>query len=108
MVEFIVSAQNIRCENYVDVYLCHWCLQSWLRVSQLYHTLSQVVVGAVLGSIFSILWYLSWDAVVLKAFNSSFWVQAIVILGAAGFCLGFLVYVVRYWFNDEDEDEVSN
>uniref|UniRef100_A0A2N9EPP0 Phosphatidic acid phosphatase type 2/haloperoxidase domain-containing protein n=1 Tax=Fagus sylvatica TaxID=28930 RepID=A0A2N9EPP0_FAGSY len=81
---------------------------SWLRVSQLYHTLSQVVVGAVLGSIFSILWYLSWDAVVLKAFNSSFWVQAIVILGAAGFCLGFLVYVVRYWFKDEDEDEVSN
>jgi dolichyldiphosphatase len=65
-------------------------------------------VGAVLGSIFSILWYLSWDAVVLKAFNSSFWVQAIVILGAAGFCLGFLVYVVRYWFKDEDEDEVSN
>lgn len=76
---------------------------SWLRVSQLFHTVSQVVVGAVLGTIFSILWYFSWDAIVLKAFNSSFWVQAIVVLGAAGFCLGFLVHVVRYWLRDEDE-----
>ncbi|KAK4599860.1 hypothetical protein RGQ29_009777 [Quercus rubra] len=76
---------------------------SWLRVSQLFHTVSQVVVGAVLGTIFSILWYLSWDVIVLKAFIFSFWVQAIVVLGAAGFCLGFLVHVVRYWLRDEDE-----
>ncbi|KAM4128681.1 hypothetical protein ACJW30_02G185100 [Castanea mollissima] len=76
---------------------------SWLRVSQLYHTKSQVVVGAVLGTIFSILWYLSWDAIVLKAFISSFWVRAVVVLGAAGFCLGFLVHIVRYWLRDEDE-----
>ena len=85
------------------MFIFHWCLQSWLRVSQLFHTVSQVVVGAVLGTIFSILWYLSWDAIVLKAFMSSFWVQAIVVLGAAGFCLGFLVHVVRYWLRDEDE-----
>ncbi|XP_062155844.1 lipid phosphate phosphatase epsilon 2, chloroplastic [Alnus glutinosa] len=76
---------------------------SWLRVSQQFHTVNQVVVGAILGSIFSILWSWSWDAVVLQAFISSFWVRTIVVLGAAGFCLGFLVYVVLNWFRDEDQ-----
>ncbi|PON99611.1 Phosphatidic acid phosphatase type 2/haloperoxidase [Trema orientale] len=74
---------------------------SWLRVSQRLHTLSQVVVGAVIGSIFCIFWYLSWNAFVLQAFNSSLWVQIIVILGAAAFCLGFVFYVYQNWFRDE-------
>ncbi|KAE8673185.1 Lipid phosphate phosphatase epsilon 2 [Hibiscus syriacus] len=42
---------------------------SWFRVSQQLHTINQIIVGAVVGSIFSILWYISCDAVVLEAFN---------------------------------------
>ncbi|MBA0743317.1 hypothetical protein Gogos_006011 [Gossypium gossypioides] len=76
-------------------------LQSWLRVSQKLHTMNQILVGAVVGSIFSVLWYLSWDAVVLEAFNSSLWVRVIVLLACAGFGLGFLTYVIQYWLKDE-------
>lgn len=74
---------------------------SWLRVSQKLHTMNQILVGAVVGSIFSVLWYLSWDAVVLEAFNSSLWVRVIVLLACAGFGLGFLTYVIQYWLKDE-------
>ncbi|MBA0655568.1 hypothetical protein Goklo_008040 [Gossypium klotzschianum] len=74
---------------------------SWLRVSQKLHTMNQILVGAVVGSIFSVLWYLSWDAVVLEAFSSSLWVRVIVLLACAGFGLGFLAYVIRYWLQDE-------
>ena len=68
--------------------------QSWLRVSLQLHTISQILVGAVIGSIFSIMWYMSWNAVVLEAFNSSLLVQVIVLLASAGFGLGFLLYVI--------------
>lgn len=74
--------------------------QSWLRVSQQLHTISQVAVGAVLGSTFSGLWYWSWKAFVLEAFNSLLWVRMLVIVGAIGFCIGFLLYVIRYWFRN--------
>ncbi|KAI8542500.1 hypothetical protein RHMOL_Rhmol08G0142600 [Rhododendron molle] len=74
---------------------------SWLRVSQHLHTISQVVVGAVLGSAFSILWFWSWDAIVLKAFISSLWVRIVVILGATMFCVGFLIHIVRHWVMDQ-------
>ncbi|KAL7193046.1 hypothetical protein ACSBR2_024794 [Camellia fascicularis] len=70
---------------------------SWLRVSQQLHTISQVAVGGVLGSIFSILWFWLWNAIVLKAFISYLWVQIIVVLGAIGSCLGFLIYIIQYW-----------
>ncbi|XP_010263603.1 PREDICTED: lipid phosphate phosphatase epsilon 2, chloroplastic-like [Nelumbo nucifera] len=75
---------------------------SWLRVSQQLHTLSQVIVGAVLGSIFSILWFWSWNAIVLKAFISSLWVRVLVVLGATGCCVAFLLYVIRNWLMDEE------
>uniref|UniRef100_A0A5B7CA29 Phosphatidic acid phosphatase type 2/haloperoxidase domain-containing protein n=1 Tax=Davidia involucrata TaxID=16924 RepID=A0A5B7CA29_DAVIN len=74
---------------------------SWLRVSQQLHTISQVVVGALLGSIFSIFWLWSWDAIVLQAFISHLWVRIFVVVGASGFCLGFLLYVIRYWVMGE-------
>ncbi|XP_008241715.1 PREDICTED: lipid phosphate phosphatase epsilon 1, chloroplastic [Prunus mume] len=74
---------------------------SWLRVSQKLHTLSQVVVGATFGTIFSILWLLLWNAFVHKAFISSLWIRIVIALGAAGFCLGFVVYVIRHWLRDE-------
>ncbi|KAK4778123.1 hypothetical protein SAY87_018310 [Trapa incisa] len=74
---------------------------SWLRVSQQLHTISQVVVGAVLGSTFAGLWYWSWKAFVLEAFNSLLWVRITIILGAVGLCIGFLLHVIRHWFKDE-------
>ncbi|RZC44641.1 hypothetical protein C5167_037591, partial [Papaver somniferum] len=42
----------------------------WLRISQRHHTISQVVVGAILGTICSILWFQSWYWFVLQAFLS--------------------------------------
>lgn len=74
---------------------------TWLRVSQGFHTISQVAAGAAVGFIFSIFWFWSWDAFVLKAFISSLSVRIIVIMAAAASCMGFLVYVIRYWFRDE-------
>lgn len=74
---------------------------SWLRVSQKLHTISQVTVGAILGSIFSYLWFWSWKAIVLDVFESSLLVQVIVVLSAAVMCLGFLIYVVQNWIMDE-------
>ncbi|XP_077244315.1 phosphatidic acid phosphatase (PAP2) family protein [Tasmannia lanceolata] len=76
---------------------------SWLRVSQLLHTVSQVVVGAVLGSIFSIMWFWLWHAFVWKAFISSLLVRIVVVSGSVAFCLAFLLYVIRYWLVNEDE-----
>ncbi|KAE8685400.1 Lipid phosphate phosphatase epsilon 2 [Hibiscus syriacus] len=74
---------------------------SWLRASQKLHTINQILVGAVVGLVFSVLWYISWDAVVLEAFNSSLLVRVTVLLACAGFGLGFLLYVIQYWFKDE-------
>lgn len=74
---------------------------SWLRVSQKLHTISQVLVGAMLGGFFSILWYLLWKAVVMEAFVENLWVQVVVVLGASGFCIGFVIYVLNNWFKDE-------
>ncbi|KAI3440522.1 acidPPc domain-containing protein [Psidium guajava] len=74
---------------------------SWLRVSQQLHTISQVVVGAFVGSAFSALWFWSWSAFMLRAFESFLWVRIMVVLGTSCFCLGFLLYVIRYWLCDE-------
>ncbi|KAH0771068.1 hypothetical protein KY290_015049 [Solanum tuberosum] len=70
---------------------------SWLRVSQRFHTLNQVAVGAVLGFCFSIFWFWLWDALLIKAFIAHFWVR---VVGAAGSCVGFLLYVVWKWAHD--------
>ncbi|XAR73845.1 Phosphatidate phosphatase [Bertholletia excelsa] len=86
------SALALMCGSYL----------SWLRVSQQLHTISQVVVGASIGTIFSILWFWSWDAFVLQAFVSHLWVRALVVSGAVGFCLGFVIYVIRYWIVDRN------
>ncbi|EEF40817.1 conserved hypothetical protein [Ricinus communis] len=75
---------------------------SWLRVSQQYHTASQVVVGAAAGSLFSFLWYWLWQTIVLDEFNSSLWVRIVVVFAAFSFCLGFLLYVIRHWLKDEE------
>ncbi|WJX95412.1 dolichyldiphosphatase [Trifolium repens] len=70
---------------------------SYLRVSQKLHTVSQVIVGAVIGSICSILWYCLWNALMLDAFVSSLWVRIIVVLGSAGIWLCFLIHMICQW-----------
>ncbi|XP_050228671.1 lipid phosphate phosphatase epsilon 2, chloroplastic [Mercurialis annua] len=75
---------------------------SWLRVSQRYHTASQVVVGAAVGSLFSFLWYWLWQTTVLLAFDSSLFVRIGVVASSFVFCFGFLLYVIRHWLKDED------
>ncbi|CAI0392368.1 unnamed protein product [Linum tenue] len=75
--------------------------QSWLRVSQKLHTVNQVVVGAVVGTGFSALWYWLWSEFVFQAFISSVWVRLVVVLGALTFCVSFIVYVINYWLIDD-------
>uniref|UniRef100_A0A0D3D8H6 Phosphatidic acid phosphatase type 2/haloperoxidase domain-containing protein n=1 Tax=Brassica oleracea var. oleracea TaxID=109376 RepID=A0A0D3D8H6_BRAOL len=73
----------------------------WLRVSQKLHTTSQVVVGAIFGSVYSTLWYITWNSLVLEAYTSSFSVQVAVFAVAAASALGFTVYVLLNWFKDD-------
>lgn len=61
-----------------------------------------MAVGAIVGSLFSFLWYWSWHSIVLEAFVSSFTVRVIIILAASAFCLGFALYVLRHWFKDDE------
>lgn len=89
----------MKCQmSYSHTYLC---FQSYLRVSQKLHTVSQVVVGAVIGSICSILWYWLWNAFMLDACVSSTWVRITVVLGTAGIWLNFLLHVIRQWLKDK-------
>lgn len=74
---------------------------TWLRVSQKLHTVSQVIVGGVLGAAFGILWFWMWHSFVLKAFATSIWVRLVVVLGSVSFCAAFLLYVIQHWLNDE-------
>ncbi|KAK7360045.1 hypothetical protein VNO77_02017 [Canavalia gladiata] len=74
---------------------------SYLRVSQKLHRVSQVVVGAIMGSICSILWYWLWSAFMLHAFASSLWVRLILILGSARICIGFLLFEILQWLKDK-------
>ncbi|KAL1369706.1 hypothetical protein HN51_000065 [Arachis hypogaea] len=68
---------------------------SYLRVSQKLHTVKQVIVGAILGSILSISWYWLWNSFVLEAFRSSLWVRITIALLSTGICLNFLFHVIR-------------
>ncbi|XP_076904846.1 lipid phosphate phosphatase epsilon 1, chloroplastic-like [Bidens hawaiensis] len=75
---------------------------SWLRVSQRYHTSIQVIVGAIVGSVFAVMWFWAWEAVVYKAYESTLVVRVLVTVGAAGFTLGFISHVIRHWLKGED------
>ncbi|KAG2263723.1 hypothetical protein Bca52824_070802 [Brassica carinata] len=69
-----------------------------LRVSQKLHTSSQVVVGAIVGSVFCIFWYTTWNSLLLEAFESSLLIQTSVFLVAAALTLAFAIFVVLNWF----------
>ncbi|KAJ6805370.1 lipid phosphate phosphatase epsilon 2, chloroplastic-like isoform X1 [Iris pallida] len=74
---------------------------SWLRVSQQFHTISQVVVGAALGSACAATWFWMWHPFVQEAFMASVWVRIVVVLGSVSFCTTFVLYVIQHWVNDE-------
>ncbi|KAG8373220.1 hypothetical protein BUALT_Bualt11G0001000 [Buddleja alternifolia] len=74
---------------------------SWLRISHQFHTVSQVMVGAVLGFIFSILWFWSWNTFVIDLFVSSLWVRFAVVASAFGFISAYLYYLFQSWNMDE-------
>ncbi|KAL9161062.1 hypothetical protein ABFS82_08G241800 [Erythranthe guttata] len=74
---------------------------AWLRVSQQFHTVSQIVVGAALGSVISGFWFWLWYTFVLNLFITSLWVRIIVVLGGVGFCLAFIHHVYRTWIIEE-------
>ncbi|KAK1359876.1 Lipid phosphate phosphatase epsilon 2, chloroplastic [Heracleum sosnowskyi] len=74
---------------------------AWLRVSQGFHTMSQVTVGAVAGSVYAGLWFWLWDAIVFPAFISSLWVRLLVVVGGVGCILQFLVFLVYDWIMKE-------
>ncbi|KAF5188769.1 lipid phosphate phosphatase epsilon 2, chloroplastic-like [Thalictrum thalictroides] len=74
---------------------------SWLRVSQKLHTVNQVLVGGIVGSVFSVLWFQAWYTFVLHAFIAYLWVRIIVVLGSAACCLFFLLYLIKHWLVEE-------
>ncbi|WZY84778.1 hypothetical protein YC2023_031162 [Brassica napus] len=83
----------------VSMFLCCLILASCsyfirLRVSQKLHTSSQVVVGAIVGSVFCIFWYTTWNSLLLEAFESSLLLQTSVFLVAAALTLAFATHVV--------------
>ncbi|KAJ6799332.1 lipid phosphate phosphatase epsilon 2, chloroplastic-like isoform X1 [Iris pallida] len=75
---------------------------SWLRVSQQFHTISQVFVGAALGSACAATWFCMWHLFVQAAFMASLWVRIVVVLGSISFCTAFVIYVIQQWVGDED------
>ncbi|XP_078428532.1 lipid phosphate phosphatase epsilon 2, chloroplastic-like [Wolffia australiana] len=76
---------------------------SWIRVSQRLHTVEQVTVGATIGAAFCVGWFYLWRGLVLEAFVSSLWLRIFIVLVSFGFCIGFVVYVVRTWLVDNEE-----
>ncbi|CAN8254771.1 unnamed protein product [Cochlearia groenlandica] len=72
-----------------------------LRVSQKLHTSSQVLVGGIAGSVFCVLWYTTWNSLLLEAFESSLLLQISVFMVAATFALAFAAYVVLNWFRHD-------
>ncbi|KAJ6823276.1 lipid phosphate phosphatase epsilon 2, chloroplastic-like isoform X1 [Iris pallida] len=74
---------------------------SCLRVSQQFHTIDQVVVGAALGSACGATWFWMWHSFVLPSFIASIWVRIGVVLGSVSLCAAFAVHVIQDWLGDE-------
>ncbi|KAL8123772.1 lipid phosphate phosphatase epsilon 2, chloroplastic [Apium graveolens] len=92
---------NISTAPFAGAVLAFGSYFAWLRVSQGFHTISQVIVGAVAGSLFSGLWFWLWDAVVLDAFTSNFWIRLLVVVGGIGCILRFAVFTIQHWILNE-------
>ncbi|KAH0911812.1 hypothetical protein HID58_035133 [Brassica napus] len=72
-----------------------------LRVSQKLHTSNQVVVGGLMGSVFCIFRYKTWNLLLLEAYESSLLLQLYVFLVASAYTLAFAAYVVLNWFRHD-------
>nr|XP_017218491.1 PREDICTED: lipid phosphate phosphatase epsilon 2, chloroplastic-like [Daucus carota subsp. sativus] len=70
---------------------------SWLRISQQDHTVSQVMVGALVGSTFSIYWFWLWEAIVVKAYFSYLWIRLVLLFGGIGTSLLLTLRCFRDW-----------
>ncbi|XP_051149488.1 lipid phosphate phosphatase epsilon 2, chloroplastic-like [Andrographis paniculata] len=75
---------------------------SWLRVSEQFHTTKQVIVGAVVGLAFSVLWFWWWYAFAVHSFTSLLWVRIMVSLGATIYVFAFVRYIIRSMFQGRD------
>nr|XP_043607209.1 lipid phosphate phosphatase epsilon 1, chloroplastic-like [Erigeron canadensis] len=75
---------------------------SWLRSYLRYHSTSQVIVGAVVGSSFSLLWLWAWEAIVHTTYNSNLWARILVLVGATISCVGFFLHIIQHWIKGED------
>uniref|UniRef100_M4F6Y9 Dolichyldiphosphatase n=3 Tax=Brassica TaxID=3705 RepID=M4F6Y9_BRACM len=76
-------------------------VQIRLRVSQKLHTSNQVVVGGLMGSVFCIFRYKTWNLLLLEAYESSLLLQLYVFLVASAYTLAFAAYVVLNWFRHD-------
>ncbi|KAG2257735.1 hypothetical protein Bca4012_094892 [Brassica carinata] len=72
-----------------------------VKVSQKLHTGNQVVVGGLVGSVFCIFWYKTWNLLLLEAFKSSLLLQIYVFLVASAYTLAFAAYVVLNSFRHD-------
>ncbi|KAL1815525.1 hypothetical protein ACET3Z_018099 [Daucus carota] len=95
------AGMNLLTAPFAGAVLAFGSYFAWLRVSQGFHTISQVVVGAVAGSVFSGLWFWLWDAIVLEAFISNFWIRVLVVVGGVGCILRFALFVIQDWIMAE-------
>ncbi|PIA38414.1 hypothetical protein AQUCO_02800252v1 [Aquilegia coerulea] len=68
---------------------------SWLRISHKLHTIRQVLVGAVLGAIFSFLWFQAWYSFIFQAFTTSLWVRVAVFFGSASLCVSYVLFMFK-------------
>ncbi|KAJ4809818.1 hypothetical protein LUZ62_022384 [Rhynchospora pubera] len=71
---------------------------AWLRISQKLHTVEQVIVGAILGSVFGFSWFFLWHCFLFSAYNFYSLVRVVVISSSFTSCGAFYYYIVRHWF----------
>lgn len=75
---------------------------SWLRISQQDHTVSQVMVGALVGSTFSMFWFWLWEAIMVQAFLSYLWIRLVLVFGGLGTSLLLTLRCFRDWTVEEN------
>ncbi|XP_054810377.1 lipid phosphate phosphatase epsilon 1, chloroplastic-like [Prosopis cineraria] len=70
---------------------------SYLRVSQQFHTVSQVVVGGGIGMLFSGSWFWLWNALVAHVIQSSFTLKLILLSASSSVCFAYTFYFIHLW-----------
>ncbi|XP_028807220.1 lipid phosphate phosphatase epsilon 2, chloroplastic-like [Neltuma alba] len=70
---------------------------SYLRVSQQFHTVSQVVVGGGIGMVFSWSWFWLWNTLVASAIESFFPLKLTLFSVSPAICLAYTLYSILQW-----------